>query len=208
MDRTDDEQLQQIKDWWRRNGGSILLGLTGALLILAGWWGYGTWQERGAQQAAAAYAEFLQASQAGDAQAAEQAGQRVLDDHGGSGYADMTALRMARIQAEIGEYRRAAETLGWLIDNAEHSAMAELARLRQARVLGEEDAEEALAVLEGSVSAGFAAAFAELRGDLLRELGRYDEAVEAYQEALDQDGLGGQARELVRLKLQSVEGEA
>ncbi|ABM62551.1 YfgM family protein [Halorhodospira halophila] len=208
MERSDDEQLQQLKDWWQRNGGSILLGLTGALLILAGWWGYGTWQERGAQQAAAAYAEFLQATQSGEPEAAEQAGQRVLDDHARSGYAGMTALRMARIQAEAGEYRRAAETLGWLIDNADHSAMVELARLRQARVLGEEDPEEALAVLEGSVSAGFTASFDELRGDLLRELGRYDEAAEAYQQALDQEGLGAQSRELVRLKLQAVESEA
>ncbi|MCG5540972.1 MULTISPECIES: YfgM family protein [unclassified Halorhodospira] len=208
MERTDDEQLQQLKDWWRRNGGSIMLGLTAAVLIVAGWWGYGTWQERGAQQAAAAYAEFLQATRSGEPEMAEQAGQRVLDDHARSGYAGLTALRMARIQAEAGAYRRAAETLGWLIDNADHSAMAELARLRQARVLGEVDAEEALAALEGSVSAGFAAAYAELRGDLLRELGRYDEATEAYQQALDQEGLGAQSRELVRLKLQAVESEA
>lgn len=208
MDRTDEEQLQQLKDWWKRNGPPLLIGAGVAIALAAGWWGYGNWQERSAQQAAGAYAEFLQAEHGGELEAAEERGQRVLDRHAASGYAVMTALRLARLQVENEAFERAAETLGWVVDHADDRPMRELARLRQARALAEIDPERALTRLDVDVSDGFRAAYAELRGDLLHELGRDDEAAEAYRAALDSEGLGGQARELVRLKLQAVETEA
>ncbi len=209
MNQDDEQQLQQIKAWWQRYGSGILLGLAGLAVILAGWWGYGTWQERSAQQAAAAYAELLRAEQGGELAAAEAAGERILDEHAGSGYAAMAALRLARIQVEAGERRRAVQTLKGLADSADSRAMAELARLRRARLLGETDQEAALSLLEGEVTEGFRASYAQLRGDLLSQLGRAEAAVAAYREALNSEpGLGGRARELVRRKLQAMEAEA
>ncbi|MFP4147713.1 MAG: YfgM family protein [Halorhodospira sp.] len=207
MDRDDEQQFQQLKAWWQHNGSSLVMGLALALVVLAGWWGYTNWQERSAQQAAAAYAEFLRAEQQEEGvDSVEQLGERVLEEHGDSGYAALAALRLGHFQAQAGEYRRAAQTLGWLVEHADHRAMAELARLRQARALGEEDPEEALELLKESAPATFRANYAQLRGDLLSELERSEEAVAAYREALERgQDLGGQARELVRLKLRAQE---
>lgn len=209
VDRADDEDLQKLKDWWRDNGPAVVTGLALAAATVAGWWGYTTWQERGAQQAAMAYTELMRAEQQ-DAglEAVVAAGREVMEAHAGSGYAAMAALRTARVQMEAEAFREAAQTLGWLVENADERAMRELARLRQARALGEVAPEEALALLEAEVSEGFAGAYAELRGDLLRELDRPEEAAAAYREALEAPVLRAQSRELVELKLQAAESEA
>ena len=209
VDRADDEDLQKLKDWWRDNGPAVVTGLALAAATVAGWWGYTTWQERGAQQAAMAYTELMRAEQQ-DAglEAVVAAGREVMEEHAGSGYAAMAALRTARVQMEAEAFREAAQTLGWLVENADERAMRELARLRQARALGEVAPEEALALLEAEASEGFAGAYAELRGDLLRELDRPEEAVAAYREALEAPVLRAQSRELVELKLQAAESEA
>ncbi|WP_200192389.1 YfgM family protein [Halorhodospira abdelmalekii] len=209
MDRSDEEQLQRLNDWWRRNGPSLMLGAALALVVLAGWWGFGAWQERSAQMAAAAYSEFLQAErQQAEISELEQLGQRLLDDHGSSGYAVLTAMRLARHQMDTGAYQSAADTLGWLVENARERPTAELARLRQARALAQEDPEQAVGLLGSDVSRSFKAAYAELRGDLLVDLGRSAEAAEAYREALAVNGLAPQSRELVEIKLRAVESGA
>ncbi|MBK1727298.1 YfgM family protein [Halorhodospira neutriphila] len=210
MDQSDEEQLERLKAWWRRNGPALLLGAAVAAAGLAAWWGYQTWQERTQQRAAGAYADYLeQERQDAGLEALEEAGQRLLDAHAGSGYAALTALRLAREQAAAGAYGEAAQTLGWLVEHAGDRPMAELARLRQARALAQEDPERALAALDGGeVSEGFRAVYAELRGDLLSELDRPEEAAEAYRTALDAGGLAPQSRELVRTKLQAISPEA
>ncbi len=209
MERSDDEQLERLKAWWRRNGPALTLGVAVAAAGLAAWWGYQTWQERSEQRAAGAYAEYLeQERQGAELEALEEAGQRLLDDHPGTGYAALTALRLAREQVAAEAYGEAGETLGWLVDHADDRPMAELARLRQAQALAQEDPERALAVLDDEVSEGFRAVYAELRGDLLGELDRPEEAAEAYRTALEAEGLAPQSRELVRTKLQAIGSEA
>lgn len=210
MDDRDEEQLAQIREWWRRNGPSIMLGLSLAIIVVAGWWAYDTWQERAAQQAAAAYAELLEHERRGAELAKlETVARRIREDHAASGYAVLAALRLAKQQVDAGEQVAAAATLDWLVDNAEHTPTVELARLRQARALAESAPEKAVNLLDNDkVSPGFQASYAELRGDLLAELGRADEAAVAYREALAVNDLTPQSRELVKMKLRAVESEA
>lgn len=207
MDRRDEEQIEQLKEWWRRNGPSIMLGLSAAIVVVAGWWAYGTWQERAAQQAAAAYAEFLQ-HRGGDIEELASSGQDVMEQHRGSGYAMLTAMRLARHQIEAGANADAAQTLGWLVENSEHQPTVQLARLRQARALAQSDPQRAIELLGNEASAGFKAVYAELKGDLLAAQGRLDEAAQAYRQALTAKGLASQSRELVKIKLRAVESEA
>ena len=35
--RTEEEQVQAIKDWWKNNGSSLLIGIGAALAIVFGW---------------------------------------------------------------------------------------------------------------------------------------------------------------------------
>ena len=35
--RTEEETVQAIKDWWKKNGSSLLIGVGAALAIVFGW---------------------------------------------------------------------------------------------------------------------------------------------------------------------------
>ena len=209
MERSDEEQLEQLKEWWRRNGPGLMLGAALAITLFAVWWGYNTWQERSAQAAAVAYAEYLDAERRGaDLNRLEVLADRLRSEHSASGYAALAAMRLARQQVSAGTQAEAVETLGWLVDHAAQRPTAELARLRQARALADDDPEGAVGLLQREVSAGFRAAYAELRGDLLVDLGRKEEAAAAYREVLAVNGLAPHTRELVEIKLRAAESPA
>lgn len=206
MDRNDEEQLATLRDWWQRNGASILTGLVIAVVGASGWWGYEFWQERTAQQSAAAYGEFMQVAQRGDdLDAMAQAAENLQNNHTRSGYAVLASLQLARHQMEAGQHEDAVRTLSWAADNAEHDALRNLARLREARALAAADRiEDALARLETSPGPGFVGAFSHLRGDLLSAMDEHESAISAYRSALDADDLDADARDLVRTRLQSL----
>lgn len=101
--------------------------------------------------------------------------------------------------------------------------MRHLARLRLATVLlDEKEYDQALKQLDGNVSPGFAALFADNRGDVLSAQGKKAEALEAYKVALarldNSDAKGAKSaqdrqspsntvyRELLQQKLDSLGG--
>ena len=96
-----------------------------------------------------------------------------------------------------------------MIDNGYPRALQVVARERMARVLLDEGrAEEALTTLDaaGDIT-GFDARYAEVRGDILLELGRSGEAVEAYLAALDALEAGVGDRGKLVMKLESLGAE-
>ena len=97
---------------------------------------------------------------------------------------------------ESGRLDEAASELRTIVDKPADKTLDELARQRLARVLAAQGkADEAIKLLDGKVDAAFVASREELRGDLLVQLGRNDEAHAAYskaKESLSQDAaIGG-----------------
>ena len=88
--RTEEEQVQAIKDWWKNNGSSLLIGIGAALAIVFGWQ---AWQNHQAQQRAEAanqFANLLNAFSSADEESADTVGfvaETLRDEHGDSAYA-------------------------------------------------------------------------------------------------------------------------
>ena len=75
-------------------------------------------------------------------------------------------------------------------------------------LLDQGKAEEALVTLDGATDlTGFEARYAEVRGDILFDLGRTDEATAAYRESLEalEEGVGD--RNKLVMKLESMGAE-
>ena len=107
---------------------------------------------------------------------------------------EFTALTVALAQVqqfegrigalETGKLDDAAAELKALLDKPADASIGELARQRLARVLAAQDkAEEGLKLLDGEADKAWQATREELRGDLLVQLGRTDEAHAAYEKA-------------------------
>ncbi|MBR9869589.1 MAG: tetratricopeptide repeat protein [Gammaproteobacteria bacterium] len=207
--RTEEEQVQAIKDWWKKNGSSLLIGIGAALAIVFGWQ---AWQNHQAQERAEAANQFttlLTAFSTGDEDSnntVEFVAESLREEHGGSAYAIYGNLVLARQQMMVENNPEAAvESLQWALDKAaDYKALSLVIRNRLAQAqfaAGEHDA--ALSTLDGVKDAQtFAAVFSELRGDILLAKGDTEAAREAYLAARKQ----GQARggDLLQLKLSDL----
>ena len=196
---TEEEQLAQIKDWWQRNGKPLVLGAVIALVLVFGWQFWQKHQINQAQSASVVYQQMLGAAlESGEADAAEvsRLGNLLKKDFAGTHYAQYGSLFVAKVAVESGRLDEAANDLRAIVDKPADKTLDELARQRLARVLAAQDkADEAIKLLDGKVDAAFVASREELRGDLLVQLGRNDEAHAAYskaKESLSQDAaIGG-----------------
>ena len=196
---TEEEQLAQIKDWWQRNGKPLVLGAVIARVLVFGWQFWQKHQINQAQSASVVYQQLLGAAlESGEADAAEvsRLGNLLKKDFAGTHYAQYGSLFVAKVAVESGRLDEAASELRSIVDKPADKTLDELARQRLARVLAAQGkADEAIKLLDGKVDAAFVASREELRGDLLVQLGRNDEAHAAYskaKESLSQDAaIGG-----------------
>ncbi len=197
--RTEEEELALIKEWWQRNGKPLLTGGALALVLVLGWQAWSRYQTNQAQVASQLYQQLLESvlTPNGQADPAKVAAitEQLQKNHAGTAYAQYGSLFVAKVAVDSGKLDDAAVELQAVLDKPADATLGELARQRLARVLAAQDkAEEALALLEGDTAPAFLASREELKGDLLVQLGRTDEAYAAYlqaKEALAQEAAVG-----------------
>lgn len=209
-DLEEQEQISELKAWWAQYG-NLVVGLALAAAVAAvGWQGWQWYQNRNAAEAGTLYYAVQQAAQSRDAQKAREAAGRLIGEHGGSASAQLGALLAAAVQFEADDLTNARAQLEWAADKGADAALRDLARLRLAAVMLEQgELDAALARLQGApVTAAYQSRYDDLRGDVLAELGRADEARAAYRAAIDGLAAEGEEattlRELVRVKLESL----
>ncbi len=203
--RTDEEQIALIRDWWRANGRSVIAGIVIAVVAVIGWQQWNAYQERTAESASGYYMAFLDAlrDEAPEADLVEQ-GERIISDYGRTPYAALTALWLAQHHVERDELDAAADRLRWVVGQARSEAFVAPARLRLAQVLAaREQYDEALGLLE-QAPAGFESRYRELAGDIQAERGSAEAAAAAYRQALEAPSLDPQRRGLIELKLSDM----
>lgn len=188
MSSSDDEQLVAVKDWWQRNGKPLVTGGLLALIVVLGWQAWQKYQSNQSQGASALYQQLLETAltPSGEADAgrvAEIAG-KLKSDFGGTPYAQYGSLFVAKVAVDTGKLDDAAAELKAVSDKPSSPTLGEIARQRLARVLAAQNKpEDALKLLDGEADKAFLASREELRGDLLVQLGRTDDAHAAYVKA-------------------------
>ncbi len=188
MSSTDDEQLVAVKDWWQRNGKPLVTGALLAVIVVLGWQQWHRYQNNQSQGASALYQQLLETAltpsgQADAGRVVEIAG-KLKSEYGGSAYAQYGSLFVAKVAVDAGKLDDAAAELKTVTDKPANVTLGELARQRLARVLAAQNKpEDALKLLDGQADKAFLAAREELRGDLLVQLGRTDDAYAAYKKA-------------------------
>lgn len=208
LDLEEQEQLAELKAWWKQYGNLVLLTIVGASLAVAGWGGWRWYERDQAAQASALYETLSKAARAGDGKALRDAGGALAEGYPRTLYASMGALVTARFHADRGELKSAKVQLQWVAERSPSEDLRELARLRLAAVLLDEKAyDEALKLLEAKPLAAYEAQYAALRGDLLLAKNQPAEAKAAYKLALEKaNGGSGAFRESVQMRLDALGG--
>jgi predicted negative regulator of RcsB-dependent stress response len=184
LDLQEQEQLDELKAFWKRHGNLITWLVTAVLLAFAAWNGWNWYQRSQATQAAAMFDELDKAAVAGDADKAGRVFNDMKDRYAGAALTEQAGLVAARVQYDKGQADAAKASLGWVAEKASEEAYRAIARLRLAGLLLDaKDHAGALKALEGITAKEFAGLADDRRGDVLLAQGKAAEARAAYQAA-------------------------
>lgn len=215
-DLEEQEQISELKTWWKMYGNLVTAILLAVSAGVVGWQGWNWYQRKQAAEASVIYAAVQKGAMEADAKRARDAAGELTEKYPGTTYAAMAALTSARMQFDAGDLKTARAQLQWVAEKARDKDLRDLGRLRLAHVLFDDKAQdEALKLLADEPVPAFAARFAELKGDILAVQGKKAEARAAYQVALakqeavekaagSQVGRETQYRDLLQVKLDSL----
>lgn len=205
FDLEEQEQIDQIKHFWKTWGTLI----TAAVVVVCGGFaaynGYNYWQNRQANQAAGLLDEVDAAIVAKDPQRIQHAFDDMKSRYASTAQAGMAGLAAAKAMADAKNLDGAKAALEWVAKDAKDDAQKSLARLRLASVLIEQKAyPEALAQLNASFPPEFNAAAADRKGDVLALQGDTKGAVAEYQKAFSGMEERSQYRRVIEAKLNAL----
>ncbi len=204
-DLEEQEQIDEIKAWWRRYGNALLLLVIVAALTVAAVFGWRTYNDRQGLEAGELYVQLQAAVSSNENKKVQDISATMIDRYPRSGYTQFAALAAGRAAFETGSLADARTSLKWVVEHAKDDGTRDLARLRLATVaLDEKKYDEALAALQAAPVEAMAALFADLKGDILAVQEKTTEAHSAYQLALDKTEAKSGYRNVIQGKLDSL----
>ena len=184
FDLEEQEQLDQLKAFWKRYGNLLTWLLVVVLGGFAAWNGWSWWQRDQAGKSSAMFDQLDKAAQAGDVEQVGRVFADLKDRYPRTAFTEQGGLLAAKIQAEKGKTDAALETLAWVGANATEAEYQTVAKLRAAGILlDQKKYDEALKQLDTATAPEFVALVHDRRGDVLLAQGRKDDAKAAYTKA-------------------------
>lgn len=190
--RTEDEQLDALKNWWNENGRSLLVGIGLALAIVIGWRAWGAYTENKKTEASFLYQSLIEAvqneltsNQGLQHETINHLVDNLKNDFTASSYSHFASLIQARMYVLQNDYDAALAEIEWVASQTKDTDLQQVAALRKAQVLLElerySEAEAILNQVDGESYAGFKY---ELLGDLAFMQNKIEQAADWYDEAL------------------------
>lgn len=205
LDLEEQEQLEQLKHFWKQYGNAITWALIAVLGAFASWNFYQYWQRSQATQAAAMYDEVERAVKSADGAKIDRVFADMKDRFASTTYAQQAGLLVAKQYYVGGQLEAAKSALGWVAEQSSDEGYRAIAKLRLAGVLMESKAfDQALQQLSGSFPADFQALVADRKGDIFLLQGKKTQAIAAYQSAFKAFDERTEYQRLVEVKLNSL----
>lgn len=205
LDLEEQEQLDELKHFWKQYGNLITWALIVVLGAFAAWNGYQYWQRSQAAQASVMFDEIERAVQSGETARIDRALADMKERFGGTAYAQQAGLLTAKAHYDKGNVDAARAALTWVADKAADPGYQAVAKLRLAGILLEKKAyDEALQQVSGAFPKDFSGLVADRRGDILMAQGKKTEAKAEYEKAYKALDERAEYRRLVEVKLNAL----
>lgn len=205
LDLEEQEQLDQIKHFWKQYGNAITWALIVVLGAFASWNFYQYWQRNQATQASAMYDEVERAVKSADAAKIDRVFADMKDKFSSTAYAQQAGLLVAKQYYNSGNMDAAKAALSWVADKSADAGYQAIARLRLVSILMDAKAyDDALKLLTASFPTNFEALVADRKGDVLLLQGKKAEALAEYGKAYKGFDERTEYRRLVEVKLNSL----
>ena len=205
LDLEEQEQLDQLKTFWKRYGNLLTWLLIVVLGAFAAWNGWNWWQRDQAAKSGAMFDQLDKAAQAGDADQAGRVFADMKDRYPRTAFTEQGGLMTAKVQVDKGQADAALATLAWVGANATEVEYRTVAKLRAAGVLlDQKKYDDALKQLDGATAPDFTALVNDRRGDVLLAQGKKDDAKTAYMKAWQAMDPKVDYRRLIEAKLTAL----
>ena len=203
-DLEEQEQLDEFKAWWKKNGSMATSLVLAVLVAYAAWQGYGYYQNTKAVEASALYQTLVVTELTKTTEIKVQSA-KLMEDFSGTPYAGRAALFAAKANFAAQDSKSAKLQLEWATKNSKESAIKAIASLQLAGILYEEKSyDEANKVLAAITDKGYIGLKANMQGDVLLAQGKKAEAKKAYQAALEGLDAQGKMHQYTQQKLDSL----
>ncbi len=205
LDLEEQEQLDQLKHFWKQYGNPITWLLIVVLAGFAGWNFYNYWQRSQATQASGLYDEVDRAVQSGDLALVERAMNDIKDKYGSTTYAQQAVLLGSKTLYEKGKPEEAKAGLTWVAEKGGDAGYKAIARLRLASIQVEAKAyDDALKTLASDIPKEFEGLADDRRGDIYFLQGKRAEALAEFQKAYAKLDATSDYRRLLEVKINSL----
>ena len=205
LDLQEQEQLDELKAFWNKQGNLITWTLVLVLAAFAGWNGWQWYQRDQAAKAGAMFDELDRAARAGDVDRVGRVFGDLKERYPRTAFAQQGGLLAAKTQFDKGQADAARASLTWVAEHAVEDEMRTVGRLRLAALQSEaKQYDEALKTLAGAQTPGFEGLVEDRRGDILLAHGKAAEALTAYQAAYKAMGERVEYRRLIEAKLTAL----
>ena len=205
LDLEEQEQLDELKHFWKRWGDLITWALIAVFGSYAAWMGWQSWLAKQATQSAALYDTVERAALSADMALLDRAVADIEDKFASTSYAQQAALLAARVYQDKARPADARKHLSWVIEHSDDAGYQALARLRSAALLIEDKAfDAARQQLNAKVPAAFQPLMADRLGDIDMLENKPADAIKNYQKAWKGLDANAEYRRLVAVKLAAL----
>ena len=203
-DLEEQEQLDEFKAWWKKNGSMSINLVLAVLVAYLAWQGYHYFQNKKSVEASALYQTMLTTDPVKVTEIKSQSA-NLMENYSGTPYAGRAAVYAAKTNFAANDAKSAKSQLDWAIKNATEGAVKAIAGLQLADILFEEkkydEASKALAAIDDK---GYAGLKANMQGDVFLAQGKQAEAKKAYVTALENLDAQGRLHAYTQQKLESL----
>ena len=204
----EDEQTEKIRDWWKKNGTAIIVGLVIGIGAVSSYQGWTIYQARQAEAASDLYQNMLRNLEADLLPNVREDANQIISKYGSTAYVDAASLMLAKLDFDSGNVGDADEHLRQVIDRSSDAGVKHIARLRRISIaLDRNDFGLIDELLSVSEAVGFESRYEELKGDSWVARNDIDRARDAYKRAFELSGGGSIAAQILERKLNSVTRE-
>jgi len=212
--RTEEEQLDAIKSWWKENGKSLVITI---VVVVTAVYGYRAWQQQqvdSSETASAMYQQLITVVESAPNADAEKnlatskhLTSTIKAEFSDSQYAKYAALLMAKSAVDAGDLPAALAELDWVLAASPKALLKSLATIRKAQILTEQkQLDAALELLKDVSDSSLQIQANELKGDIYLAQGDQDKARAAYKKALENQTIGA-TKSILSLKLNDLTKE-
>jgi predicted negative regulator of RcsB-dependent stress response len=202
LDLEEQEQLDELKHFWKTYGNLITWVLIAVSGTFAAWNAYQYWDRSQSVQAVLMFDEVERSAVAGDLPRLERSISDMKEKFAGTSYAQQAVLLDAKVFFEKDKLDAAKASLVWVGEKSSDAGYSAIARLRLASLLISQKAyDDALKQLAGSFPKDFDALVADHKGDALSLQQKKSEAIAEYEKAYSLFDGQSEYRRLVEVKL-------